>query len=62
MKNRHTRTLAWVLVAAAGIFLFYALNHPEGSFPWGNGVTYVLYGLFFAVVAYLFAAPPRKKR
>lgn len=43
-------------------FLWYALNHPEGAFPWSNAVTFSLYGIYLIAMLFFFIAPFRKKR
>lgn len=45
---------ACVLTAAAIGFVIYALGHPELSFPWGNQITNILYGLYVVAVVLLF--------
>ena len=52
--------LAWVMLFAACGFFLYALHHPEGSFPWSNGVTAVLYVLYLLVMAGLFVLHRKK--
>lgn len=32
------------------LFAAYALHHPEGAFPWGNRVTFILYGVYLALL------------
>ena len=39
-----------------GVFI-YAVSHPEGSFPWSNWITYLIYGIYLAVTVLLFIAP-----
>ena len=48
------RTIAWMMLAAAVAFFIYALNHPELSWPWGNGVTFTLYGIYGVIMLVLF--------
>ena len=47
-----------LIVAIA--FVFFALKHPEASFPWSNTVTYVIYAVYLIVVAILLVAPFKK--
>ena len=42
MTKKISRIISAVMFAAAVMFFLYALNHPEGSFPWGNEITYIL--------------------
>ncbi len=52
--KKAARTAAVVMLAAAVVFLAFALTHPEASWPWGNGVSYTLYAAYLAVMAALF--------
>ena len=38
-----------MLIIAFG-FLWYALNHPEGGFPWSISVTYGIYLLYIVIM------------
>lgn len=60
MTKKRARLIAAGMLAFAVGFFVYAVNHPEGSFPWGNGVTYTLYAGYLGVMAVLFIAPFRK--
>jgi transposase-like protein len=56
-----SRIIATAMLILAVAFLGYALNHPEGAFPWSNTVTFILYGVYVAVMVILFIAPFKKK-
>ena len=43
------------------VFIMFALNHPEKSFPWSNTITWLLYGVYFLVTVVLLIAPKIKK-
>lgn len=60
MKKRYFIP-ACVLSAAAVGFVFFAMGHPELSFPWGNRVTGILYGGYADVVVLLFILAFYKK-
>ena len=60
MKRSTMRVISLLMLTASVGFVWYALGHPEGSFPWSNKVTYVLYGVYIAVAAGLFALSLRK--
>lgn len=32
--------------------IFYALNHPEASFPWSNSISYTIYISYLALTIY----------
>lgn len=51
------KTIGWVMVAVAALFVAFALGHPEASFPWSNGVTYTIYGLYIIVTLGLLILP-----
>ncbi|MDD3241042.1 MAG: hypothetical protein PHW47_13400 [Lachnospira sp.] len=61
MVKRVSRVIATVMLVISVIFLWYALNHPEGSFPWSNTVTFILYGVYVLIMIFLFIAPFKKK-
>lgn len=61
MKQNGSRKIGLIMVAAAIVFVLFALNHPEMSFPWSNTITWLLYGLYILVTAVLLLAPKRKK-
>ena len=42
--------LAMILIAV--LFVYYALNHPEASFPWPNSITYTIYMTYLALTIY----------
>lgn len=62
MTKKISRIISAVMLAAAVLFFLYALNHPEGSFPWGNEITYILYGIYLIVMIVLAIAPFGRKR
>lgn len=61
MKQNGSRKIGLIMVAAAIVFVLFALNHPEMSFPWSNTITWLLYGLYVLVTVVLLLAPKRKK-
>ena len=61
MKMNVSRIIGLVMVTIAIIFVGFALNHPEMSFPWSNTITWGLYGVY-AVVAVIFLIAPTKKK
>ena len=50
-----------IMLIVAIVFIVFALNHPEMSFPWNNTITWLLYGLYVLVTVVLFIAPKMKK-
>ena len=61
MNKKISRIIGLVMVVIAIVFVVFALNHPEMSFPWNNTITWVLYGLYAIVTAVLLIAPTKKK-
>ena len=49
------------MLIIAIVFIMFALNHPEKSFPWINTITWLLYGVYFLVTVVLLIAPKIKK-
>ena len=61
MTKKRARLLGLLLLLAAVLFVLYALQNPQAGFPWGNGVTYTLYGVCAAVLVLLIAPFKRRK-
>ena len=61
MKKRISRIIGLTMLIIAIVFIMFALNHPEKSFPWSNTITWLLYGVYFLVTVVLLIAPKMKK-
>ena len=61
MKKNVSRIIGLIMAVIAIIFVVFALNHPEMSFPWSNTITWVLYGVYAVVTVVLLIAPTKKK-
>ena len=61
MVKRVSRVIATAMLVISAVFLWYALSHPESSFPWSNTVTFILYAAYVLIMIFLFAAPFKKK-
>ena len=61
MNRKIARAAGTVMLLAALCFLLYALNHPEGHFPWPGWVTCVFYAAWAAAAILLLIAPFGKK-
>ena len=59
MKKSASRIIGLLMLIIAVIFIMFALNHPEMSFPWNNTITWLLYGLYVLVTVVLLIAPKR---
>ena len=51
-KNKKYKKIAILMLVIGIIFIFYALNHPESSFPWSNNITYVIYMAYLILTIY----------
>ena len=61
MKKSISRIIGVIMLIVAIVFIVFALNHPEMSFPWNNTITWLLYGIYFLVTVVLLIAPKMKK-
>ena len=61
MKKSISRIIGVIMLIVAIVFIMFALNHPEKSFPWNNTITWLLYGVYFLVTVVLLIAPRIKK-
>lgn len=61
MNKSISRIIGVIMLIVAFVFIMFALNHPEKSFPWNNTITWLLYGVFFLVTVVLLIAPKMKK-
>lgn len=52
MKNKKYLKIALIMLVIGIIFIFYALNHPEASFPWSNNITYIIYMVYLLLIIY----------
>ena len=52
MKNKKYKKIAILMLVIGIIFIFYALNHPESSFPWSNNITYIIYMVYLILIIY----------
>ena len=53
MKKSISRIIGVIMLIVAIVFIVFALNHPEMSFPWNNTITWLLYGLYILVTVML---------
>lgn len=58
MKKIHSVIIGISLVMIAVLFVVYALNHPEATFPWSNKVTYIIYGVYVGLIFNFLIAIP----
>ena len=61
MKRVYSRIIGVIMLIVAIVFIMFALNHPEKSFPWSNTITWLLYAVYFLVTMGLLIAPKMKK-
>ena len=61
MKKNISRIIGVIMLIVAIVFIMFALNHPEKSFPWNNTSTWLLYGVYVLVTVVLLIDPKMKK-
>ena len=61
MKKSISRIIGVIMLILAIVFIMFALNHSEKSFPWNNTITWLLYGVYFLVTVVLPIAPKMKQ-
>ncbi len=61
MTKKTLRIIAAVMLVIAAAFIVFALTHPNAAFPWSNTVSYILYGVYAAIMIVLFIAPVKKR-
>ena len=61
MKRSISKIIGLTMFIIDIVFIMFALNHPEKSFPWSNTITWLLYGVYFLVTVVLLIAPKIKK-
>ena len=54
MKNKIFLFVSIIMLIIAVGFIFYALNNPQGSFPWSNAITYTIYLFYFVIMVGFF--------
>ena len=62
MKKSISRIIGLIMLIIAIVFIMFALNHPEMSFPWNNTITWLMYGVYFLVTVVLLIAPKMKSQ
>lgn len=56
MSKKILKMIATAMLVALILFIVFALNHPEKSFPWHNGRTYGGLVVYVSVMTVLFVA------
>lgn len=62
MSKKVSRITAIIMLVVAAIFVCYALQHPTGSWPWSNKITFTIYRVYIAVMIILFIAPVKREK
>lgn len=62
MAKGIARIIGIIMLVAAVVFVAFALQNPEMSFPWSNIVIYVLYVVYLIVMVIMFIAPFKKRK
>ena len=50
MKSKTSVIIGTAMFLIAGIFVAFAMQHPELSFPWSQRITFMLYGAYIWLV------------
>ena len=61
MKRVYSRIIGVIMLLVAIVFIMFALNHPEKSFPWSNTITWLLYAVYLLETMVLIIDPKMKK-
>lgn len=61
MKQK-LRIIGSMMFIAGLAFVWFALHHPELSWPWGKTVSLTLYGIYLLVMVILLIAPCKEKK
>lgn len=61
MQRYLHKIIGLAMFVSAIVFMIFALNHPEMSFPWPNAVTWTGYGVYTTITVALLLAPIKKK-
>lgn len=57
MNKKISRIIGMIMLVVAIIFLVFALNNPQASWPWNNTITYTLYIIYLVVMIFLLISP-----
>ena len=60
MKKSISRIIGLIMLIIAIVFIMFALNHPEMSFPLNNAIAWLTYGVYFLETVVLLIAPKMK--
>ena len=62
MKKTVFKIIAIVLLIIGVLFVLFALNHPELSFPWDDVITYIIYVAYILLIVLFYLLGFRKKK
>lgn len=52
LKSKKYLIIGLAMILIAVLFVYYALHHPEASFPWPNIITYTIYMTYLTLTIY----------
>ena len=61
INKKISRIIGIILLLVAAIFVVFALNNPQASFPWANSITYGIYIIYIIITIVLLIAPSGRK-
>ena len=60
-KKLISMVIGMTMLVIAIVFIWYAMNNPQVSFPWSNTITYLIYLVYILVMIGCFVYAKRKK-
>lgn len=61
MSKKVSRIIGLIMLVIAICFVYYALGHPEGNFPFSGEVTITIYVVYIIAMITFLIAPFKKK-
>lgn len=61
MNKKISRIIGIIMLIAAIIFVIFALNNPQMSFPFSIAVTYSIYAVYAVLMIIMLIAPFKNK-
>ena len=62
MIKKVSRLIGLIMLLIAIIFIIFAINNPQASFPWNNYITYPIYVIYLITIVILLIAPFKDRK
>ena len=62
MIKKVSRLIGLIMPLIAIIFILFAINNPQASFPWNNYITYPIYVIYLITIVILLIAPFKDRK